>query len=479
MKKYLLIVIIGVLVISGMGSLASVVQVDENYDLIIISPPSFTEELQPLLDHKEQYEIATLIVTHEDIYNSVYFPVVGRDDAEHIKYFIKDAIENWNAQYVLFVGGKEEMPVRYSYTPTICEIDYKYNSLFPNMCSFTSSGFITDLYYADIYHENGSFCSWDSNNNSIFGELAQDGAIDNLDLYPDIYVGRVLCQNTEEVQTIVNKIIEYENTAYGEDWFNNLILCGGDTHPNTWEEILLALAFKNITGMRYRLAWEGEYMGDQVAKCLDTFTAKKLYATGLLGIRAKHLSIKNINQAINEGAGFLLFSMHGSPTKLVTYPPFNKKYSIQLPKPDGYDISEVSQLINGNKLPIVVFGACSNGDFDTLSSPIAWEFVKHSAGGAVASFALTTQGNIYPTTMYTESLSGHTTMSVFEAYADGIDIVGEIWGETITRYLEDDIAWSVSENLNSNGNSVNWLNYLALEEWILFGDPSLKIGGYQ
>jgi hypothetical protein len=26
---------------------------------------------------------------------------------------------------------------------------------------------------------------------------------------------------------------------------------------------------------------------------------------------------------------------------------------------------------------------------------------------------------------------------------------------------------------------MNWLNYLALEEWILFGDPSLKVGGYE
>ena len=105
--------------------------------------------------------------------------------------------------------------------------------------------------------------------------------------------------------------------------------------------------------------------------------------------------------------------------------------------------------------------------------------MKHSNGGAIASFALTTEGNIYPTTMYTESLSGHTAMSVFEAYNDGYDILGDIWGETINRYLDDDIAWSVSENLGSNGDSIVWLNFLALEEWILFGDPSLKIGGYQ
>jgi hypothetical protein len=378
----------------------------------------------------------------------------------------------------MFVGGKEEMPVRYSIFRFNGCVELKWDFLFPDINFVKSDGFITDLYYADVYDENGSFCSWDSNNNSVFGEIGLDGAIDEVDLYPDINVGRVLCQTSEEVETVVNKIIDYEDNAFGEEWFNNLILCGGDTHPNTWEEILLSMVFKNITGMGYRLAWEGEYMGDQVAKCLDTFTTKKLYSTGFLGIRAKRLTTRNINKAINDGAGFLLFSMHGSPTKIVTFPPFNKKKSIQLPSSSGYNIYEVQKLTNGGKLPIAVFSACSNGDFDTVSSPIAWEFVKHSNGGAIASFALTTEGNIYPTTMYTESLSGHTTMSVFEAYADGIDTLGDIWAETIKRYLDDDIAWSINEHLNSDGDSVVWLNFLALEEWILLGDPSLKIGGY-
>ena len=478
MKKLIPIIIVGILLISGISSLASIVHIDENYDLIIITPTSFEDELQPLIEHKEQHAVAAKIVTLEEIYNSEYFPVEGRDDAEQIKYFIRNAIESWDTSYVMLVGGKEEMPVRYSVIQFNSCIKYKWDFLFPDICSVNLNEFITDLYYADIYDENGSYCSWDSNNNSVFGEIGLDGAIDEVDLYPDIYVGRVLCQTSIEVETVVNKIIDYENNVFGEEWFNNLILCGGDTHPNTWEEILLSIVFKNITGMRYRLAWEGEYMGDQVAKCLDAFTAKKFYSTGLLGIRAKRLTTRNINQAINDGAGFLLFSMHGSPTKLVTFPPFNKKQSIQLPFPSGYNISEVQELTNGDKLPIAVFSACSNGDFDTISSPIAWEFVKHSNGGAIASFALTTAGNIYPTTMYTKSLSGHTTMSVFESYADGIDSLGEIWAETIIRYLDDDWAWSINEYLNSDGDSVVWLNFLALEEWILFGDPSLKIGGY-
>jgi hypothetical protein len=476
-KKIIGLCAIGILLCSGTISISAT---DVSNDLLIITPDDFSSALVPLVEHKQQHGIMSMIVSLTDIYTSVYFEVQGRDASEQIKYFIKDAVEQWGVKYVMLVGGKEHMPVRYSVINLNSSLEQGYDSLFPGISPVRSDGFITDLYYADIYDQDGGFCSWDSNNNSVFGEIGPEDAIDDVDLYPDICVGRILCKTSEEVQTVVNKIIEYENTAFGQEWFTNVILCGGDTHPYTWEEILLCLAFKNITGRRYRGAWEGEYMGDQVAKILSSFTAKKLYTSGLLGVRAKRLTTKNINQAINDGAGFLLFSMHGSPTKIVTYPPFNKKRWLQVPLPSGYDISEVQKLINGGKLPIAVFSACSNGDFDTLPSPIAWEFVNHSTGGAIASFALTTEGNIYPTTMYTETLSGHTTMSVFKAYADGVNVLGEIWAQTITRYLDDEVAWSVSEHfISDDGQSMNWLNLLALEEWILFGDPSLKIGGYE
>ena len=273
---------IGILIFSGTTTISAI---STHYDFIIITPDDFSSSFIPLVEHKEQYEILSKIISLDDIYSGVFFQVEGRDDAERIKYFIKNSIEQWGAKYVMLVGGKEEMPVRYSVIRSNSDIEYKGDFLFPDICSVNSDGFITDLYYADIYDEDGSFCSWDSNNNSVFGEIGLDDAIDDVDLYPDICVGRILCQTSEEVETVVNKIIDYEDNAFGEEWFNNLILCGGDTHPYTWEEILLSLAFKNITGMNYRLAWEGEYMCDQVAKCLDTFTAKKFYSSGLLGVR--------------------------------------------------------------------------------------------------------------------------------------------------------------------------------------------------
>ena len=82
---------------------------------------------------------------------------------------------------MLLVGGRYDgvthetwwVPVRYSHLNDGGEGSY-----------------LTDLYFADIYNPDGSFSSWDSNNNGIFGEWNAT-AKDVVDMYPDVYVGRL------------------------------------------------------------------------------------------------------------------------------------------------------------------------------------------------------------------------------------------------------------------------------------------------
>ncbi len=71
------------------------------YNLVIIAPKSFEKALQPLVEHKNKYGVATVLKTTEDIYKEF----TGVDKPEQIKYFIKQAIETWGVEYVLLVGG--------------------------------------------------------------------------------------------------------------------------------------------------------------------------------------------------------------------------------------------------------------------------------------------------------------------------------------------------------------------------------------
>ena len=45
--------------------------------------------------------------------------------------------------------------------------------------------FLSDLYYADVYDSEGEFSSWDTNQNSFYGEYDHNGETDMMDLYPD------------------------------------------------------------------------------------------------------------------------------------------------------------------------------------------------------------------------------------------------------------------------------------------------------
>jgi hypothetical protein len=197
----------------------------DSYDLIIISPPEFLNDLQRLVIHKNEY-ISTFLKSTDDIYAEYS----GRDRPEQIKYFIKDAIENWDTKYVLLVGGLKSMFFGSSrddrnqgskdwYIPV------RYTNLYAGQGD--DPGYISDLYYADIYKEGGLFDDWDSNGNDIFAEW--DGLkIDTLDLIPDVYVGRLACRNKNEVNIMIDKIIKYEENPADSSWFNKIIVIAGD-----------------------------------------------------------------------------------------------------------------------------------------------------------------------------------------------------------------------------------------------------------
>ena len=73
------------------------------YDLVIIAPLEYADELLPLVEHKESFGMKTNLTTLDYIYSS--FP--GRDEPEKIKYFIKYALEEWGIDYVLLIGSMD------------------------------------------------------------------------------------------------------------------------------------------------------------------------------------------------------------------------------------------------------------------------------------------------------------------------------------------------------------------------------------
>ena len=233
------------------------------YDMVIITPQEFEGELQRLVDHKNSMGVQTTIKTTEDIYSEF----TGFDKPEQIKYFIKDALETWDMSYVMIVGGLNSLlngkprdnknegtqdwhvPVRYTNNR---ETGKTYDP-----------GFISDLYYADIYDGEGNFSSWDSNSDGVYAKWDQYIGKDTMDFYPDVAIGRLACRNIYEVRIMINKIINYELGAHGQAWTDKIILLGGDSFPDT--------------GTNYV---EGEVIAEYIMQdYMSEYTPVKLYAS--------------------------------------------------------------------------------------------------------------------------------------------------------------------------------------------------------
>jgi len=197
------------------------------YDMVIIAPSAFSDALQPLIDHKNTYGIETTLKTTEDIYTEYN----GFDKAEQIKYFIKDALEQWNIKYVLLAGGlKSIIYAKPKDNANVGASGWHVPVRYANIYEAGDFGVPTDLYYEDIYKEGGAFENWDSDGDGILAEWAVGANTpdDIIDYVPDVAVGRLAFSDKKEVQEVVNKIITYETTAYGSDWFKKMVVYSGD-----------------------------------------------------------------------------------------------------------------------------------------------------------------------------------------------------------------------------------------------------------
>ena len=452
------------------------------FDLLIIAPEKFSDELQPLIQHKIDHGIKTMFASTENIYKSTD----GRDKPEKIKHFIKDAIEDLGIKYVLLVGGlKSLIHAKRRDNPNEGTQDWyvpvRYTNLYDSGGIY-DPGFISDLYYADIYkydEKTGEwvFDDWDSNGNSIFAEWKAMGK-DTLDLYPDVYIGRLPCRNENEVKLMVKEIIKYENGGVDDNWFKKMVVVGSDTFDDTGSTDY----------------YEGEV---QNQKALD-------YMTGFQPIKIWGSNINNggpvpepqdIINAINQGCGFLYFAGHGSPSRWNTYYPekFNE------PRAGGLWIYHMPFISNKEKTPICIVGGCHNSQFNVTATSFlnywlyhkgwtyiptpecwSWWLTRDLGGGSIATIGNTglgygavgnhgdLNGDGIDEPDCVETLSGYIESLFFREYGqNNVHILGETWGGAVTSYL------------NTFPGMDDQLDCKTVEEWVLLGDPSLMIGGYK
>ncbi len=433
----------------------------EPIDLLIISPAVFIPHLRALQDHKNNTGISTRIIDIQYIYNQE--SAKGRDEAETLKYFLNEAKETWNISYVLLVGGRKNQGKTEEWW-----IPVRYSSLERNYGSWEETRFLTDLYFADLYDESGDFSSWDQNQNGKYGEWPkQEEAVDIPDLYPDISVGRLPCRTLFDVKIAVKKIITYETGDFSSDWFKNMVVIAGDTYPGKTPGFI-----------------DGEVHTQQALDYMTDFNPVKRWVSDG--------SLRNwidVITAINAGCGFVFFSGHGGPHLWATYPVENgDRWGA------SFHLRHMPFLFNSQNLPLCVSASgCFNNMFNVSLGHSEWVYVHpfgiplslniarcwgetltlHPYGGCIAVIASTAFS--YESSDVDSERGGCEWLDIhfFEQYQlQEEKILGDCWQATVHSFLQHfPVDWS---DTSKTGDALIIKN---LQQWLLLGDPSLRIGG--
>jgi hypothetical protein len=406
---------------------------------------------------------------------SILSEYTGFDQPEQVKYFIKYAYDTWNITYVLLAGGLKNhifaidkdtisagwkawwVPVRYVSIPL-----------------GEDEGCLSDLYYGCLYNATGGFDSWDSNGDGVYAAWDTPGAANDVfDMNPEVYVSRLPCTTVSEVKVVVNKILTYESTGPAEKpWYKTFIGIGGKTYAY------------------YAGKPDGEYCCDLAYN----YTKNAIPDLQLVGCYSTNRDTggltptpTDIIQAMNEGAGFVDFQGHGAAYAWNTIW-FDGEYPEDWT--GGINVYFFPFISNQNKLPVVVVGGCHNALYnitllaalndklkDNVSdqyfcpvpSPVcfSWGLVVKPRGGAIASTGCTgyglgseDEGIDNPV-----SLSGELEMNFFwQIGNNSVTNLAKAHSQAIIKYI--------------NENKIGQLDAFVITNWALFGDPSLKLGGY-
>lgn len=436
--------------------------VTQDVQLLVLAHEEFGRVLGRLEEHKEKTGITTYIESWQNLNDTYYHE--GRDVQERIKKGIAAYHAHEGTMYVMLVGDSDMFPVR------SCK---GYHTEWGVMW------FPSDLYYADLYAGGEAFDDWDSGpspygGNNIFCEMDFDGFaeqnldklnLDRIDRYPDVGVGRVPASTAAEVATYVDKIIRYEIGAYQADWFRRalwIVDCSG-CGVETKNRLDPFLTIEHNFTLYKRYFCEDNW--DQA-----TFDERA----------------DAINSLMNDGLGFVNHCGHGG------------RFRWQ----DWYDSSKMSGLTNKNKLPVVYSVSCGTARFfwdgcgcagctpidlyqNTQGYEWRWEdcqvkTVDRPEPAAVQpstydreSFAeeflvkRDTGGIAYIGCTFKQEYGGDDLdYYFFEGVAVGEEswMLGSLWNYALTKWLDNVEPWY-------------YYAYIHMHKIMLFGDPSLRVGG--
>lgn len=354
-----------------------------------VRAPWFTEYVA----WREQHGVSTGVFLTSDIYASYQ----GIDNAQKVRNFIIDAYQTWSGtstplEYVLLGGDDEIVPERGCYG----EVGDTVDARIP-----------TDLYYGCL---DGT---WNSNNNDIWGQPA-----DNVDMIPEVHVGRFPAETLGEFNNIFRKIRYYTDI---NSFSNNLAVMFGEN-----------LNMNPVT-------WGGDYKDDVLPFVPDTYQVETHYQ------RDGTYSESIVWNTINNGANVMNHMGHANETFLL-----------------GQGNGTIEQLQN-TEYGWLYSQGCYPAAFDQRTSGDGESIGEHllTASGALMSFIGNTRYGWY----MPGSIDGASEF-FDRQYFNGM------YNNVIPEFGKA-LSYCRTANLNAalQNSVMRWCYY----EHVLFGDPSVQV----
>jgi len=336
----------------------------EQGNMLVVCYDAFVDEIAPFVEWKNLKGLATQLVS-----------VSGAGGSSgNIAQYIEDMYYNEGLAFVLLIGDIAQVP------------------------SIMTGGSASDPSY---------------------------GFIEGNDSYPEIMIGRFSAENSDHVNTQVERSINYERyPSSGADWYHQgigIASAQGDGIGDDDEA-----DYDHEDGIRDQLLG---YTYSSIDQIYDTNGGTDT----------------DVTNSLNDGRSIINYTGHGSSTSWGT---------------TGFNVSDVNNLQNDNMLPFIWSVACVNGEFQSGTCfAEAWLRATHNGEptGAIATLMSTVNQSWAPPMQGQDEFNAILT----EQYGDAN--IKRCFGG-----ISANGCMSMNDEYGSSGESES-------DYWTLFGDPSIVL----
>lgn len=252
------------------------------------------------------------------------------------------------------------------------------------------------------------------------------------DHYEDCFIGRFSAETVQDVNTQVQRTLEYEKNPQftSDDWYTTVVGIGDDYLPTGDDN---EFKFEHIRNLQNQLLGY-------------TYTRNPEFFTGSQGGNDStgNPIAKELSNVFDEGCGLILYSGHGGA------------YAWQV---GNFTTTEVGSLENQGKLPFIWSMGCETGCYPQVTCFAEYWMRSTRQGQPVGAIAFL----------------GSTILMSGSSAMEGQDVMVEVLTESDPANHNHSFAGISISGCMAMGDAYGQMGQENADTWLVFGDPSVIV----